>query len=685
MPPSKRNTPSGIPSGLVPKKARTTKKPLPYLEEDDLPFSTSFPNASASFPAPSQEMNDAVTAKDIPAPSPRMNDAESSFFGTDDLAKDIAPNTYDDVDDLAAAGFPGVTDQDVAEVELAVSDEDLDMTEDSNKKSSFYEALGLPIAAEDNPAEVLLDLLQGEHDIKQQVVSFARSCMVSDRDISSLPTDNFLSQPQPLTWETQDLVSDVLWDTWLSDCRELGVPDDTLNNAAKISGPARGNLHIVWHYPTHKVGRPMFGFTADPKNPCLNFQSRKIGPNPRVCTNDIIPIRANYVNSSSTGVQWTNLIPNSAQVLERSVDLTMGLLNMSRIAILVGQETYEIVKTRLETDSSKELHKLYLPISIFTVFGERPHVLAVLCKATQQIENLIFVTFHTQSFFYLYNPTIGLYFDFLWNAACGIANIPILGHDTFYRTVSSGKVKDKIAGKYGQLALAIMYRGMEKNNSVYLPESIALQIFHSTITSNSDWWATNFPIKGDMSVVQLVLRLFAGKAHETMRAQDFPNLAQGRETQRTGGWQSLKKAIETQKATGFENLKKKAQVAGHVTQKAQKVARIEAFLNTFQVRQLLSKPKGNLTSKESNVVQQLTDLRACVQTQETTEPCRKFLNTHAIFWSKKNPFGIRFDGDNAPDDAPSPSTYENSAHPCVSLDSQLKPVHKNFAREGTST
>lgn len=684
MPPSKKKTTAPLPSAPASKKLRTTKKPLPNLVEDDLAFSASVPSASASALAPSRGKNVATTAKDFSTPQ-RMNDAESSFFGTDDSAMGIAPDENDEIDYLVAAGFPDLPDEDVAEVELTVDDDDLDITNDSSKKISFYEALGLPIAAEDNPAETLLDILLGEHDIKQQVVSFARTCMISDRDISPLPTDDFLSQPQPSTWETQDPVSDVLWDTWLSECRELGVPDDTLNNAAKISGPARGNLNIVWHYPTHKTGRAIFGFTADPKNPCLQFQSRKIGPNPRVCTNDIIPIRANYVSSSSTGVQWTSLLPNSAQVLERSVDLTMGLLNMSRVTVLVGQEAYEMTKTRLESDSSKELHKLYLPIDIFTVFGEKPHVLVVMCKSTQQVESLIFVTFHTQSFFHVYNPTVGLYFDFLWNAACGIARIPILGHDTFYRTVSSGKVKDKVTGKWGQLSLAIMYRGMEKGSSVYLPESIALQIFHPTIISNSDWWAANFPNKGKTSVVQLVLKLFTGKAHETMRAQGFPNLARGRETQRAGGWQSLKKATETQKSTGFENLKTSAQAAGHVSQKAQKVSRIVAFLDTYQVRQLLSKPKDKLTSKESSVVQHLTGLRACVSTQETTEPCRKFLNTHAIFWSKKNPFGIRFDGDNAPPDAPSPSTYAHSEHPCVSLDSQLKPSHKDFARKGTST
>lgn len=146
-------------------------------------------------------------------PPQRMNAAWSSFFGTGGSAKDIAHNTYDDVDNVAAAAFTGASDPDVAEVELAVDDEDLNAPSDLHKKHGFYEALGLPIAGEDDPAEALLNLLQGQHDIKQQVVSFARECMISDRDISPLPTDDFLKQPKHSTWEIQDPVSDVLWDT----------------------------------------------------------------------------------------------------------------------------------------------------------------------------------------------------------------------------------------------------------------------------------------------------------------------------------------------------------------------------------------------------------------------------------------------------------------------------------------
>lgn len=695
MPAPKRNASAGGCSNPLNKKLRfTQQKP----EKTDNRTSPTSRDIRSFFRVPHQDSEPSRSTHSSPPllgadrssflSSRRKNHAEALLSTVEGPAKDIASSEEDylletPIRDLIDAGVPGLSDDDGAEIELIVDDENLDVPDETlHKKSAFYEALRIPSSAENRPGEVLIDLLQGPADIKQQVMNFAHTCKNTNRDTSHLPTDTFLRQPQPETWETQCEVSDIFWDEWLTDCKDFGVPKVTLNNASKISGPAKGNLHIVWHHPTHRNGRAIFGFTADPKNSCLNLQSRRIGPSPRVCTNDLIPIRANY---SRTGVQWENIIPNSAQVLERSIDLTMGLLNKARVTILVGREVYKTVTARLEKDLSKDIHKLYLPIHKFRVFGDDPFVLVVRCKDTKQIQNLIFISIHLQSFNYLCDPTIAVYYDFVWNAACDIANIPVVGGDVFYRFVSCGKSMDKASGATGQLALAITYRRIEKLHAVSMPEAMALQIFSRAINSNPEWWAANFPHKGDKSVVQLVIRLFNQKSVETRRVQGFEGLARGRETQRAGGFQSLRKgtqaSIDTHRANGFQNLKEVSK-KGHETQKAQKIARLVALLDTYQARQLLAKPSVTLTSKERDLVQNLSELRDCIQTQVTTERCRKFLSTHVIFWSKKNPYGVRFEGDNATTGAPCPSTYTNAEHPCVSLHRQLTSAHKEFARRG---
>lgn len=695
MPAPKRNV--SIKGSSIPlkKKLRTTKQKAAKDDDDTSPTSR---DIRSCFQVSPQNSESCGSASSLPpflgasmsssCSSQQKNDAGTSLSTVDGPAKDIGFIAEEDlietpIENLIAAGFSGLSDADAVDDELIVNDKDLNVSDTTlHKKSALYEALRIPLAAENTPGEVLIDLLRGPADLKQQVVNFARTCKITDRDASPLPTDTFLRQPQPETWETQCQVSNSFWDEWLSDCQDLGVPKVTLNNAAKISGPAKGNLHIIWHHPTHRNGRAMFGFTADPKNSCLNLQHRRIGPSPRVCTNDLVPLRANYAR---TGVQWESIIPNSVQVLERSVDLTMGLLNKSRVTMLVGREVYKTVTARLENDPSKEIHKLYLPIHKFSVFGDEPFVLVVRCKDTKQIENLIFISIHLQSFNYLCDPTIALYYDFLWNAACEIANIPVVGGDVLYRFVSCGKSIDKPSGTTGQLALAITYRRIEKLHGIPMPEALTLQIFNRSITSNPEWWAANFPDQGGKSVVQLVISLFNQKSVETRSAQGFEGLARGRETQRAGGFQSLQKgtkaSIETHRANGFQNLKEVSK-KGHDTQKAQKVARLVALLNTCQARQLLAKPSVSLTSKERDILQHLRELGSCIQTQVTTERCRKFLSTHVIFWSKKNPFGVRFEGDNATVDAPSTSAYTNAEHPCVSLHRQLTSAHKEFARKG---
>lgn len=150
-----------------------------------------------------------------------------------------------------------------------------------------------------------------------------------------------------------------MWNEWLSECRSLGIEFRPILSTMrpKLSAPEKANLNIVWHFPTHYNGRAMFGFTADPKNPCLVMQNHRIGPNPHVCTNGLIPFRANAArrdvyDKATTGVDWASLLPKSAQVIEKSAGMTMKLLSMSRVVILVGKHVYDIVKSKpLRTNS----------------------------------------------------------------------------------------------------------------------------------------------------------------------------------------------------------------------------------------------------------------------------------------------------------------------------------------------
>lgn len=148
-------------------------------------------------------------------------------------------------------------------------------------------------------------------------------------------------------------------------------------------------------------------------------------------------------------------------------------------------------------------------------------MLVVRRATTHATHSLVFFSYHAQAFSYVASPLVGLYHDFTWNAACQLANIPLAGQDVFSRMASSPK-----KGKpRGNLAALIKYRHLEKECNSFLDGKTALLLFASTIRKDQGWFAENLSKKGDMSVVELLLRRMSEKGLETQRAAGFPNLA----------------------------------------------------------------------------------------------------------------------------------------------------------------
>lgn len=166
--------------------------------------------------------------------------------------------------------------------------------------------------------------------MKNELFTLAKTRMRTDRGEAIVPVDSFLDG-NPDSWATHCPNSDYIRNDFVEECQSLGVPLDTVNKMAKLSGPVTANLNITWQYPAHNtnIRDPppalrdfKFGFVADPTNPCIKFQFRKLGSNGRVCTNDLLPFRADY---SKSVVQWQESIPNLVSVEEKAIDLTMAL------------------------------------------------------------------------------------------------------------------------------------------------------------------------------------------------------------------------------------------------------------------------------------------------------------------------------------------------------------------------
>lgn len=695
MPSIKRTSSSS--GASAPKKPRTAPSSAGPVADSLLtaPFSAVAMNNVVNGPILGTDMTmDMAEEKDsFTAPS-----ASSSFVDLSTLSP------------AAAANMINASPDEATTEELAVNDQDLDIpSEELNAKGVAYHALQLPPNSERNPGLSLIDLLDTTNDVKNELFTFANTCMQTNRSEAIVPVESFLDG-NPGSWATHCPNSDYMWNEFVEECQSLGVPLDTVNKMAKFSGPVTANLNITWHYPTHntKIRNPprdcKFGFVADPTNPCIKFQFRKLGPNGRVCTNDLLPFRADYSNS---GVKWQESIPNFASVEEKALDLTMALHDYSRVHIVVGKEAHDAIKQRLEQDKGKVVQKLFINLQGLAPFGEKPHMLVVRHAPNNVIHSLVFFSYHAQTFFYLNSPLVGLYHDFIWNAACQLANIPVAGEDVFFRMTSSPK-----KGKpRGNLAALIEYRHIEKECNSFLDEKTALQLFASTIRNEQDWFNENFPKKGSMSVVELLLRHMSARGIETQRAAGFPGLARGRETERAAGFPGLAKGREIQRAAGFPELAKgretqraagfpalarahetrraagfPALARGRETQRAagfpvlarsrevrqtKSLAKKQALLNLPEVRHFLDHAD---TTHFPNIKEKTLTRTAIIlgELRQEHPPARanQWLSLHARFYSKKTPNGIRFDGDGGP-----PITAVATApltHSCLNLFTKLE-------------
>lgn len=106
---------------------------------------------------------------------------------------------------------------------------------------------------------------------------------------------------------------------------------------------------------------------------------------------------------------------------------------------------------------------------------------------------------------------------------------------------------------------------------------------------------------------------------------------------------------------------------------------MQAVLDTYQVQQLLAKLQP--TKAERDVLEILNTVQQGVTDVSRTNQCRTWLSKHVIYWSKKDPYGLRFQGDNAGPGAPDPNLYANQNYRYVSLFCQFRDADRERFRQ----
>lgn len=79
----------------------------------------------------------------------------------------------------------------IVSIQAGLTDEELDIPDKNvRERAAYYEMMQIDPTADQNPAEILLDILEGLPDLKAQAIALARNqCMNKDQNASLVPLE----------------------------------------------------------------------------------------------------------------------------------------------------------------------------------------------------------------------------------------------------------------------------------------------------------------------------------------------------------------------------------------------------------------------------------------------------------------------------------------------------------------
>lgn len=446
----------------------------------------------------------------------------------------------------------------------------------------------------------------------------------------------------------------------------------------KPTGSANDPLTILWNYPSWSSHRHLWGQVSDESNPYLRMHYARLGLNSFIKTQNRIPIQEHW---TPQGVKWEQKYPNWDLIVEKCHDFNTWLNMQSKVILLIGKENAFIPREKIiPVNKSMEILRIEpckhkgRPF----LFKEQPWFEVIRDRSTKKIHYLLFVSYHTQAFFYETHAWDSrVYHDLVWNASCGFAGIPVPQPMYFLRQGSFKKFENPHK-KLIYLNRAMMLRHLEKQNETILSESAVENAFHELLKKNPS--LKLFPDKNN-SFVGTIIRYYVRKATEKQSTNTWrrsPEAARMFDIAITNLMkpETIKKRIATNQAVrgsetwrqlmggknSLDGLKK-----GRGRPKKRNVwpAKVEAFLKTKQVQDMLSARSEQLTKCQRQCQERLMNLKL-----ETDCRLKYYFKAHAIWYSPFYPNGLWFKGDGCsePDDFP----YNEIDHPAVKLQGACK-------------
>ncbi|KAJ5591593.1 uncharacterized protein N7459_001962 [Penicillium hispanicum] len=399
---------------------------------------------------------------------------------------------------------------------------------------------------------IFLHLHEMDEELKRQIDSFSRGVSICNRlfsrDVHKLP---LAPSNRRQTWPSQDITIDVRWNNLVQDITQLSNRLIVPATLTKPTGTWDAPLAIIWNYPSWSSQGCTWGQVLDVSNPCVRMH------------------------------RWLN---TRSKVI---IILSKENCSLPRESLIEIDDSSEVVKVALRPHKGRPM-----------LFGMQPWFEVVRNRKTKAIRQLIFLSYHTQTFLYDTHPwDVRVYHDLVWNAACGLAHCLV--------------------------RRAINLRKLEKQNGSTLPEQAILYAFRHMMLKNPSFLLVP-DING--SYVGTIIRFYVSKAWQKQHTQAWRKSPEGARMFDTAiinllDPKAIQKRLATNKELRDSEAWKNSEAAREVLQGSKKgarrtkrcnawSARTEALLKTKQVREILSAGPDELTACQRRSQERLQGLRS---------------------------------------------------------------------------
>ncbi|KAG5754355.1 hypothetical protein H9Q69_004596 [Fusarium xylarioides] len=415
----------------------------------------------------------------------------------------------------------------------------------------------------------------------------------------------------------------------------------------------------------------------DQGNPCLRSQKCKIGLPDDVRTQDVNPVRVSYALNDKP--VWEKQFENWDQIEHFNYEFTVATCLDVPFVLVLGKEPFETLKLAHQS-RQWNLRPLDINLKAEHMMYHQPLRVYLSVNPQGEVKQVVLRCFHTEYALNTPKTVHGAMMDFMWNLACELAGVPI--HNSTYfsfkvksnngKIFNSNKTEKKIDA--GTMLKQLWKREQESNRLVTM-EEIEFYFANKLAAVPELRQSLEESAQRGESLLSAIERLATQRAATTLRERNEkrkqflpppPEPAPKRlKNPDNHGGQAIKATREWQSSSAGQaalaGQQRSSQIRGDKME-----AKYQAFLSLYQVRQLeVARANGTLTGQQGQAMARFNTIKGYHDSNDRSK-LSNALGRYMVFYDKKYPRGIRFEGDGGPRQQADP--FANQDHPaCVIL------------------